>query len=108
MYLVIAVAQVRTRRQVERTQPEALTLKMWFFPWLSYLTIAGMGVVIAAMAVLPDTRAKFLVGTLGSLAHLRRDLQFLEPWRNPRDGGVQGVGNVLGAPLRRPHAVVNT
>ncbi|WP_333779658.1 hypothetical protein [Saccharopolyspora indica] len=41
------------------TLPLPLPLKMWLFPWLSYLTIALMLVVIAAMAVLPGTRSQF-------------------------------------------------
>jgi L-asparagine transporter-like permease len=32
---------------------------MWFFPWLSYLTIAVMAVVVVAMAFLPDTSSQF-------------------------------------------------
>lgn len=56
VYVIIAVSQVRLRRQAD---PAQLPLKMWFFPWLSYLTIALVVVVIAAMAVLPDTRSQF-------------------------------------------------
>jgi gamma-aminobutyrate permease len=64
VYLLIACAQVRLRRRMEREQPDALTFKMWCFPWLSYLTIAGMGGVIVAMAVTPDTRNEFLLSLL--------------------------------------------
>lgn len=64
VYLVVAVSQVRMRRELERTEPEALGLKMWGFPWLSYLTIAMMAAVIAAMAVLPDTRSQFWLSLL--------------------------------------------
>ena len=64
VYLMIALSQVRMRRRLERTQPEALTLKMWLFPWLSYLTIGLMAAVILAMAVLPDTRSQFWLSLL--------------------------------------------
>lgn len=67
VYLLIAIAQVRMRRKLEREDPEALTLRMWLFPWLSYTTIALMGVIIAAMAILPDSRTQFWV-SLGTLA----------------------------------------
>ena len=67
VYLLIAIAQVRMRRKLEREEPEALTLKMWLFPWLSYTAIALMGVIIAAMAILPDSRTQFWV-SLGTLA----------------------------------------
>ncbi|WP_410581253.1 amino acid permease [Amycolatopsis sp. lyj-108] len=59
VYLSIALAQVRLRRRLEREDPEKLTLKMWLFPWLSYATIALMGGVILAMALLPSTRSQF-------------------------------------------------
>ena len=40
---------------------------MWFFPWLTYLSIAAMVAVIAAMAFVDDVRAQ-LWWSLGSLA----------------------------------------
>lgn len=64
VYLMIALAQVRMRRRLEREDPDSLTFKMWLFPWLSYLTIAGMVAVIAAMAITPDTRREFMLSVL--------------------------------------------
>lgn len=64
VYLLIACAQVSLRRRLERENPEALSFKMWCFPWLSYLTIAGMGGVILAMAFSADTRNEFLLSLL--------------------------------------------
>jgi len=32
---------------------------MWFFPWLSYATIALMAAVLVTMAILPATRSQF-------------------------------------------------
>ena len=64
VYLLIAVAQVRMRRKLEREEPEALGLKMWLFPWLSYLTIFMMAVVVLAMGVLPDSRSQFWLRVL--------------------------------------------
>lgn len=64
VYLLIAVAQVRLRRRLEREDPDSLTFKMWLFPWLSYLTIAGMAAVIITMAISEDTRREFLLSTL--------------------------------------------
>lgn len=63
VYLLIALAQVRLRRRLEREDPESLVFKMWLFPWLSYLTIAGMVAVITAMAISPDTRREFLLSS---------------------------------------------
>ncbi|GAA3185471.1 MULTISPECIES: amino acid permease [Streptomyces] len=59
VYLAIAFAQVRMRRRLEREDPARLTLRMWLFPWLSWVTIAAMTAVIAAMAVLPGSRSQF-------------------------------------------------
>ncbi|MBR7675816.1 amino acid permease, partial [Streptomyces daliensis] len=64
VYLLIALAQVRMRRGLERTAPERLTLRMWLFPWLSWATIAGMAAVILAMAFLPDSRSQFWLSLL--------------------------------------------
>lgn len=64
VYLLIALAQVRLRRRLEREDPESLTFKMWLFPWLSYLTIAGMATVIIAMGIDVDTREEFILSLL--------------------------------------------
>lgn len=70
VYLVIAVAQVVLRKRLERDDPDSLKLKMWLFPGLSYLTIALMGIVVAAMAFLPSTRSQFLMSGLTLLVIL--------------------------------------
>lgn len=64
VYLLIALSQVRIRRRIERENPEALTFKMWLFPWLSYLTIAAMVAVILAMFVTPETRTQAALSSL--------------------------------------------
>jgi len=66
-YVLIAVSQLRLRRRLEREAPESLTLKMWFFPWLTYAAIAAMVAVIVAMALVDDVRAQ-LWWSLASLA----------------------------------------
>jgi GABA permease len=66
-YVLIALAQLRLRRQLEREAPERLALRMWLYPWLTYASIAGMVAVIAAMALVDDVRAQ-LWWSLGSLA----------------------------------------
>lgn len=70
VYLLIALSQVRIRFRMQRENPEALTFKMWLFPWLSYLTIAGMAGVILAMFVTPDTRTQAVLSTLSFVAIL--------------------------------------
>lgn len=64
VYLLLAIAQVRLRRSLERDDPSALKLKMWMFPGLSYLTIAAMTAVIIAMGVAPATRTECMLSVL--------------------------------------------
>jgi GABA permease len=59
IYLAIAVSQVRSRRSRERAGEPAPALPMWLFPWLSYFAIAGMLLVLIAMALTPSHRAEF-------------------------------------------------
>ncbi|WP_275464673.1 amino acid permease [Streptomyces noursei] len=45
----IAVAQLRTRRRLEREAPEKLIVKMWAFPYLTWVALAGVAVVLVLM-----------------------------------------------------------
>ncbi|WP_211841471.1 amino acid permease [Saccharopolyspora antimicrobica] len=85
VYLIIAISQVRLRN---RTDPAQLPLKMWLFPWLSYLTIALMLVVIAAMAVLPETRSQFWL-SLVTLAVVLTGYEFRRRGTTSPTGGVE-------------------
>jgi GABA permease len=67
VYLLIAVSELRMRRQLEADAPERLTLRMWGFPWLTYLSIAAMVAVIGAMALVDEVRSQ-LVPSFISLA----------------------------------------
>jgi len=58
IYIAIAVAQIRTRRQRERAGVATTGLRMWFFPWASYLAIAAMLAVLVAMAASPALRSQ--------------------------------------------------
>jgi GABA permease len=50
VYMMVIVAQIRLRRERERTGVPAPAVQMWFFPWASYAAIAGMVIVLVAMA----------------------------------------------------------
>jgi GABA permease len=63
-YVLIAVSELILRR---RANEDDLTLKMWFFPWLTYASIAAMVVVIGAMAFVGEVRSQ-LWWSLASLA----------------------------------------
>jgi GABA permease len=67
VYLMIAASQLRMRARLEREAPERLEVRMWGYPWLTWLVIAAIVVVIASMALVDDVRSQ-LWWSLGSLA----------------------------------------
>ncbi|MFF2732078.1 amino acid permease [Streptomyces sp. NPDC058008] len=46
---LIAASQLRLRRRLEREAPGALTLRMWCFPHLTWVTLAGLLAVLLLM-----------------------------------------------------------
>jgi Gamma-aminobutyrate permease and related permeases len=48
VYLVIAISQLRLRARAER-EGQRLELKMWLFPWLTWLVIAAIALVLGYM-----------------------------------------------------------
>lgn len=64
VYLVIAFSHIRMRQKVERTNPGLLKVKMWLFPYLTYLTIVGIVAILIAMAVIDSMRSQLLLTLL--------------------------------------------
>ncbi len=64
VYLLIAVSQLVLRRRLEQEDPERLEVRMWAYPYLTYFTIAAIGVVIASMAFVSDVRSQLWLGLL--------------------------------------------
>jgi len=62
VYVLIAVAELKLRRRLERERPDRLLVRMWGYPWLTRLTIAAMLAIVAAMAVIPAQRVALLFG----------------------------------------------
>ena len=61
IYVIIALAEIRMRRDLNaRATPP--TFAVWWFPWLSYAVIAAIGIVFVTMAVLPEQRLQILAG----------------------------------------------
>jgi L-asparagine transporter-like permease len=56
VWFVIAVSELRLRRRLEAESPELLTLRMWAYPYLTWLTLAGVGALLVAMVAYPETR----------------------------------------------------
>ena len=53
LYLMVALSQLKLRRQYEANDPAALQLRMWFHPWVSLAAIAGMLAVLGFMGASP-------------------------------------------------------
>ena len=82
IYLMIGASQIRLRHRFDKTDPGALTLRMWLFPWLSYAVMAGIGVILVAMAATPALASQFYSSLavtlvcLGCFALVRRGRRF--------------------------------
>jgi GABA permease len=88
VYLLIAISELVMRRRLEREAPERLQIRMWLYPWLTYLSIAAMAAVLIAMAVIADQRP-LLIASLIALgvilvAYLLRR-QLGPPERDPQE-----------------------
>jgi L-asparagine transporter-like permease len=64
IYIAIAASQIRLRYAREAGGKPEPSLRMWMFPWTSYLAIAAMIGVLVAMAVTPDLSRDLWVSLL--------------------------------------------
>jgi GABA permease len=64
VYLLIAVSELVTRRRLEREAPERLRIRMWLYPWLTYLSIFGIVAVLMAMFVIPGLRPQIIASLI--------------------------------------------
>jgi AAT family amino acid transporter/GABA permease len=48
--MILALAQIRLRRKLEAEDPARLAIKMWWFPYASWLVVAAIAGVLIAMA----------------------------------------------------------
>ena len=64
VYLVIAFSQLRMRRILEQEKPEALQLKMWLFPYLTYATILCITGIFIAMLIIESLRIQAILTLL--------------------------------------------
>ena len=86
VYLLIAVSELVMRRRLEREAPERLQLRMWLYPWLTYLSIAAMVAVLIAMAVIPEQRPLLIASGISAAVILAAYLlrrQFGPPEKSP-------------------------
>jgi len=64
IYLLLCFAQLKRRRELERTEPERLQVRMWFFPWATYAVMVAIGLVLAAMAFTPSLASQLYLSLL--------------------------------------------
>ncbi|MGW8952725.1 amino acid permease [Streptomyces sp. NPDC055709] len=56
VWIFIAVSQLLLRRRTEREAPETLVVRMWAYPYLTWVALAGMAAIFVLMAREEDTR----------------------------------------------------
>ncbi len=86
VYLLIAISELVMRRRLERDAPDRLQLRMWLYPWLTYLSIFAIVAVLIAMIVLPEQRPLLIASVISAVviivAYLLRR-QFGPPEKSP-------------------------
>ena len=63
IYLTMVISHVRLRRQAIAANL-SLAMPMWWFPWLSYLTMPAIAAVLLAMALTPALQSQFWTSAL--------------------------------------------
>ncbi|MDX2593394.1 MULTISPECIES: amino acid permease [Streptomyces] len=58
VWIFIAVSQLVLRRRMERDPAQRPAVRMWGFPWLTWVALAGMAAIFVLMARQPDTRVQ--------------------------------------------------
>ncbi len=87
VWALIALSQLRLRRRIEREAPERLTLRMWFFPWLTWAALAAMAVVILLM-LRDDGARPQLLWSAGATA-LVIAVAWVREWLGRRSGAAR-------------------
>jgi GABA permease len=64
VYVLIAISQLRLRARLEKEDPARLRVRMWAYPYLTYLAIAGMLGIVLAMAFIPEQRTPLIFGLI--------------------------------------------
>ncbi|QIL78614.1 amino acid permease [Diaphorobacter sp. HDW4A] len=64
VYILIAISQLRLRKRLEREAPHLLKVRMWCFPYLTWLAIVGMSSIVIAMAFIPEQRTPLALGVV--------------------------------------------
>ncbi|WP_353193576.1 amino acid permease [Pandoraea pnomenusa] len=83
VYVLIAFSQLKLRKRLEREAPGKLKVRMWGFPYLTWVAIVGMLTIVGAMAFIPDQRTPLALG-VASLTVLLVAFTVRSIWRKLR------------------------
>ncbi|VVE31683.1 amino acid permease [Pandoraea commovens] len=83
VYVLIAFSQLKLRKRLEREAPARLKIRMWGFPYLTWVAIIGMLSIVGAMAFIPDQRTPLALGVV-SLTVLLVAFTVRSIWRKLR------------------------
>ena len=64
VYFLICAAQLQMRRQLEEQSPERIRIRMWLYPWLTYLAMIAIIVVVGSMYFIKDSRSQLVLSLL--------------------------------------------
>jgi len=64
VYGMVALAEIPVRRRLEANEPERLSIRMWLFPYASWLAIAAIAAILLAMALIESLRPQLLCSLL--------------------------------------------
>ncbi|RAQ03830.1 GABA permease [Burkholderia cepacia] len=67
VYVLIAFSQLRLRKRLDPVAASKLRVRMWAYPYLTWVAIVGMVGILVAMAFIPDQRKPLWLG-VASLA----------------------------------------
>jgi GABA permease len=67
VYVLIALSQLRLRSRMGPDAERHLRVRMWCFPYLTWLAIGGMLAILIAMAFIPDQRQPLWLGVVSLL-----------------------------------------
>src|ERR1700734_732977 len=62
-----STAMACRRAPFEKEDPARLRVRMWAYPYLTYLAIAGMLGIVLAMAFIPEQRTPLIFGVISLL-----------------------------------------
>jgi GABA permease len=89
VYVLIAISELRLRARLERQDPERLRVRMWAYPYLTYLAIVGMIAIVLAMAFIPEQREPLALGVASLIVLLLVYLPRLRWGRRPEAATMQ-------------------